>query len=56
MKLYLVWGFEYHVGQTLFGIYDNYESANLRLKEVEGEVYDEYKIVECNLNESMNVL
>jgi hypothetical protein len=54
MKLYLVWGIEFHDGRHLFGVYESMELANVRLNEVNNDSwFDEYKIQEIELNTSI---
>jgi len=50
MKLYLVWGIEFHAGRTLFGIYESFTLASDRKAEVWDGGYDDYVIEEVILN------
>lgn len=53
MKLFLVWGIEYHEGRTLFGIYDSMELANKRKIEVSDCGYNKYIVEEIILNANL---
>lgn len=52
MKLYCVFGIEYHVGRTLIGIYDSIELATIRQDKAEENPheYDGVMISEVELN------
>ena len=50
MKLYCVFGVEYHIGETLLGIYDTREKAELRVVTVDPFGYDKIDIKEIVLN------
>lgn len=44
MKLYCLFGVEYHIGETLLGIYDTKEKAEIRLANVDSFGYDNIEI------------
>lgn len=53
MKLYCVFGDEYHVGRTLLGIYDSLELAEKRKSEIDRYGYDRISIDEIELNQDI---
>jgi hypothetical protein len=55
MKLYCVFGIEYHIGRELLGIYDSRELAVKRwdMAEENPRDYDEVKIDEIELNQDI---
>jgi hypothetical protein len=55
IKLYLVFGIEFHVGEYLFGIYDSREKAEIRMANVEPIGYDKIEIREIELNSDFDV-
>ena len=54
MKLYVVFGIEWHIGRELLGIYDSMDRAKARKKHMQkyGD-YDEITIDEVFLNEDI---
>ncbi|MFA5727348.1 MAG: hypothetical protein WC886_06885 [Saccharofermentanaceae bacterium] len=54
MKLYVVFGVEYHISRDLLGVYDDLKLAEERRKRARRETgYDEIIINEIELNEDM---
>lgn len=53
MKLYCVFGVEYHIGRELLGIYDSMELAIIRKDSVNHEFYDDVSIDEIELNQDI---
>lgn len=55
MKVYCVFGIEFHVNRKLLGIYDSYELATNRQEKIEenSHWYDEVIIDEIELNQDI---
>ena len=53
MILYCVFAIEFHVGETLLGIYDSQELAEHRILSFDNDGYDEIKIKEIELNNDL---